>query len=157
MTFADGPIPFHHANCLGCGPENSASMGLRLHAEGGRVVGDIVFDQRHEGAPGFAHGGAVATILDDTLGTVPALLRVPAVTANLSIDYRSPAILGKHLRVEAWAVDREGRKVRLAARMTNGETVIAEATALFVEVPLEHFGQGGKELADFLKPRDAAA
>ena len=61
-------IAAHHPHCLGCGDENPASLGLSFVLEGERVRSEFVLDRRHEGAPGFAHGGAVATALDDTLG-----------------------------------------------------------------------------------------
>lgn len=142
----DGTIPPHHGHCLGCGPENPASMGLQLRIDGERIVGTVRFDRRQEGAPGFAHGGAVATVLDDALGSLLIVLRRPAVTANLSVDYRHPAFLDHDLTVEAWVVGIEGRKFRLAGRVLDGETVVAEGEALFLEVDLEHFRRSGREL-----------
>ncbi len=144
----DGAIPSHQPRCLGCGTENPGSMGLRLRAEDGRILGKVTFDQRHEGAPGFAHGGAVATVLDDTMGTVLLIIERPAVTANLNTDFRTPALLGRELDVEGWCEKIEGRKLHLAGRLLDGENVIAEASALFIEVELDHFRKGGADLPD---------
>ena len=138
----------HQPNCLGCGEDNPGSMGLRLHADGERVRGTVTLDRRHEGAPGFAHGGAVATVLDDALGSVLTLLRLPAVTARLEVNYRRPAFLGRRFDVEAWVESREGRKLRMAVELREDGEVVADASSLFLEVDAEHFLQGARELAE---------
>ena len=143
-------IASHHPHCIGCGRENPGSIGLRFVADGERVRATCTFDERHQGAPGFVHGGSLATAIDDTVGTLLVLLRRPAVTARLEIDYRSPAFLGRAMALEAWAERIEGRKLHLAATVHDGETLVAEGRALFLEVDLAHFAQGG-ELPDALR------
>lgn len=145
---SDGTVPAHQPHCLGCGPENPASMGLELRIVGDRVRGRVRFDRRQEGAPGFAHGGAVATVLDDALGTVLVLVRRPAVTANLSVDFRAPAFLERDLEVEAWCDDVDGRKLQLAGRLIDSGEVVAEARGLFLEVEIDHFRRGGQPLPE---------
>jgi acyl-coenzyme A thioesterase PaaI-like protein len=116
---------------------------LTLSIDGERVLGESTLDERHQGAPGFAHGGAVATALDDTLGTLLVVLGQPGVTARLEIDYRRPAFLGRRFQLEAWVDRVEGRKMHMEARMRDGEDVVAEAHALFIQVERDHFLQGG--------------
>ena len=94
------PLPPHHPNCMGCGDENAAGVGMRMARDGDRVRGSVTLDRRHEGAPGYAHGGAVSTILDDALGMLLFVLRRPAVTARLEVDFRRPAYLGRAFEVE---------------------------------------------------------
>lgn len=144
----DGSVPAHQPHCLGCGPENPAGMGLRLRLDGDRVIGSVCFDRRQEGAPGFAHGGAVSTVLDDALGTVLLVIRRPAVTAKLSVDFRAPAFLGRKLEVEAWCERIDGRKLHLAGRLLDSGQLIAEATGLFIEVDVDHFRRGGQDLPE---------
>lgn len=136
-------IASHHPHCIGCGSENPGSIRLRFLADGDRIHATCTFDERHQGAPGFVHGGSLATAIDDTVGTLLVLLRRPAVTAHLEIDYRAPAFLGREMALEAWADRIEGRKLHLAATMHDGDTLVAEGRALFLEVPLEHFAKGG--------------
>lgn len=141
-----GYLAPHQPHCLGCGDQNPASMGLRLRIDGDHVRGEVTLDRRHEGAPGFAHGGAVATILDDALGTTLVILKRPAVTAKLEIDYRQPAFLGRPFDVEAWVESVDGRKINLAGELRDGDAIIAQAHGLFLEVAIEHFLKGGQEL-----------
>jgi acyl-coenzyme A thioesterase PaaI-like protein len=137
-------IASHHPHCIGCGRDNPGSIGLRFEAHGERVHATCTFDERHQGAPGFVHGGSLATAIDDTVGTLLVLLRRPAVTARLEVDYRSPAFLHRAMAIESWAERIEGRKLHLAATVRDGDTVVAEARALFLEVSLEHFARGGQ-------------
>jgi acyl-coenzyme A thioesterase PaaI-like protein len=141
----------HHPHCLGCGPENPASLGLRFTVDGDRVRASFRLDQRHEGAPGFAHGGALATALDDTIGTLQVLLRRPAVTAKLEVDYRRPAFLHRDFEIESWVEKIDGRKLHLAGEIRDDGEIIAEARALFVEVSIEHFTQSGGHMPEGIK------
>jgi acyl-coenzyme A thioesterase PaaI-like protein len=136
-------LPPHHANCLGCGPDNPGTLGLKLSIDGERVRGEVTLDDRHQGAPGFAHGGAVATALDDTLGTLLLVLGHPGVTARLEVNYRRPAFLHRRFELEAWVERVEGRKVEMAAELREDGEVVADATALFLQVDGEHFLHGG--------------
>lgn len=140
-------LPPHQPNCMGCGHENSAGIGLRMRRDGEVIRGEVTFDRRHEGAPGFAHGGAISTALDDALGFVLLLLERPAVTARLEVDFRRPAFLGRRYEVEAWAEAINGRKLSLAAVLRDERSgIVAEASGLFLGVEAEHFSQSGSEL-----------
>lgn len=151
MTHPPREIQAHHPHCLGCGPENPASLGLTFVIEGERVRAGWRPDDRQTGAPGFVHGGAVATAFDDALGTLLILLRKPAVTARLEVDYRSPAFIGREFVLEAWVEEVDGRKLHLASEMLEGDTVIAQARALFLVVSLDHFTRGGGDWPDGIK------
>jgi acyl-coenzyme A thioesterase PaaI-like protein len=139
-------LPPHHPNCLGCGPDNPATLGLKLAIDGERVRGEVTLDDRHQGAPGFAHGGAVATALDDTLGTLLVVLGHPGVTARLEVNFRRPAFLHRRFELEAWVERVEGRKIEMAAEMREDGDVVADAAALFIQVDREHFLQGADQL-----------
>jgi acyl-coenzyme A thioesterase PaaI-like protein len=134
-------LPPHQPRCLGCGPDNPAGIGLRVRRDGDHVVGEATLNVNHEGAPGYAHGGAVATLLDDAFGFVAMLGGHPAVTARLEVDYRAPVLIGRPLSVEAWDEAEPGerkRRLRGVLRDEDGK-VLAEASALFVVVDPSHF------------------
>jgi acyl-coenzyme A thioesterase PaaI-like protein len=144
----DGSVPAHHATCFGCGPDNPAGIGLRMRVDGDHVRADLVFDERHQGAPGLAHGGAVAAALDDLFGGVLVMLEAPAVTANLHVDFRAPVPLGEVLALSASCTGSDGRKLTFRAVVQRGGRVLAEATALFVRVDLAHFEAARAPLPD---------
>ena len=100
------------------------------------------FDQRHVGAPGIAHGGAVATVIDDLFGFLLYSVGELAVTRRLELEYLAPALLDTPYILRAAVRSREGRKLDLTSTMEDaeGRTVIT-ATALFIVVDVEHFLQ----------------
>lgn len=53
-----------------------------------------IFDGRHRGAPGIAHGGAVMTVLDDTVGMLLYVVGEMAVTRKLDTEFFAPVLLG---------------------------------------------------------------
>src|SRR3954452_10881365 len=112
--------PPHQPNCMGCGPENPAGLGLRVRPDGDGVAGAVTFSAAHEGAPGFAHGGAVATALDDALGMLLMRLERAAVTRRLEVDYERPCFIGRDYAVIASCERIDGRKLWLDAQLREG-------------------------------------
>ena len=141
----DGAIlPPHHEQCLGCGPDNAHGHHLQVNRRGDGVAADHVFDNRHVGAPGVVHGGAVATVLDDLSGFLLYLVGTPAVTRQLTVDYLSPVLVGVTYRMEARVTSREDRKFFVAATLSDLDgCTVATSTAVFVTVGVEHFARHG--------------
>jgi acyl-coenzyme A thioesterase PaaI-like protein len=140
-------LPPHHPNCLGCGPDNPAGVHMEMTRDGERVRGSVTLARQHEGAPGYAHGGAVSTVLDDALGMLLFVLRKPAVTARLEVDFRRPAYTGRPFDVEAWVDEVDGRKLWLRSELREAGELVAEGRGLFLEVKPEHFRKGAEESA----------
>lgn len=136
-------LPPHHDHCLACGPENPHGHHLVVHRHGKEVHATHVFDERHVGAPGIAHGGAVATVVDDLFGFLLYLTGAPAVTRQIEVRYDAPVLLGVAYDLVASVVRQEGRKlfVEAEARAPSGQLVVS-ATALFLQVSPDHFRQG---------------
>lgn len=142
-------LPAHHNHCLGCGPDNP--HGHRLHARrhGDGVAASHTFDERHVGAPGIVHGGAVATVIDDLYGFLLYLVGTPAVTRQLTVDYLAPVLIGTTYRLKAGVTGREGRKLLVAGGLTGPDgRSVATSTAVFVTVGVDHFAQGDSPAPD---------
>jgi acyl-coenzyme A thioesterase PaaI-like protein len=133
-------LPPHHPHCLGCGPANPHGHHLRATRYGEGVSAHHVFDERHVGAPGIAHGGAVATVFDDLFGFLLYVVGELAVTRKLEVEYLAPVLLNTPYCLRADLLSRYGRKLRLRATVNdqNGR-VVATSTALFVVVDPGHF------------------
>ena len=63
------------------------------------------------GAPGIAHGGAVATVVDDLLGYLLYVVRKPGVTRTLEVEYLKPVMVGQEYAVRGRVDSVDGRKV----------------------------------------------
>ncbi|MHB8246296.1 MAG: PaaI family thioesterase [Acidimicrobiales bacterium] len=134
-------LPAHHDRCLGCGPDNPHGHHLHVWRDSdAAVVTRHIFDARHMGAPGVAHGGAVATVVDDLFGFLLYLAGELGVTRRLEVDYLAPVLLGSTYTVRAELVRREGRKLFLAAEgVDEAGTRVLSASALFIVVTHQHF------------------
>ena len=139
-------LPSHHAQCLGCGAENPHGHHLVVTRDGqDAVAATHTFDARHVGAPGIAHGGAVATVFDDLYGFLLYSIGELAVTRKLDIEYLRPVLLSVEYTLRARLVERVGRKIHMAATLesANGDPT-ARSNALFVTVDIEHFNSQGR-------------
>lgn len=136
----DDVLPPHYPTCLGCGPDAEHGFHLTARRDGDEVVTTHVFTHGQSGAPGIAHGGAVATVVDDLLGYLLYVVRKPGVTRKLEVEYLRPVVVGQEYAVRG-RVDRvDGRKVWVSCEGTSADGVLAfRATGLFLEVPLSHF------------------
>jgi len=97
------------------------------------------FDERHQGSPGFVHGGLVAAALDEACGLLATWYRFPAVTARIFVRYRRPVAINTELLVRATLTAERGRRLHIRGDLTDGNEVLAEALGAFIHVPLEHF------------------
>src|SRR6185436_14293286 len=94
----------------------------------------VWFGPGTEGPPGISHGGAVASALDESIGGVAWMLGHRVLVARLTVDFRNPVALGTDATIESTIVNVDGRKITCKARMTNGETLLAEAEGLCVRL-----------------------
>jgi acyl-coenzyme A thioesterase PaaI-like protein len=137
---AGAQLPAHYLTCLGCGPHAPEGYGLQVRREGDEVVTEHVFEDRHSGAPGIAHGGAVATVADDVLGFLLYVAEAPGVTRRLEVDYLRPVLTGVAYRIRGRLERREGRKLFVTCEGRDAaDELTFRARGLFVLVALSHF------------------
>lgn len=106
--------------------------GLEVRAE-------LVMTNDHQGAAGLAHGGLLAAVVDEAMGSLHWLLLVPAVTARLEVDYLAPVPVGSRMVLRARITGQDGRKVYAAAVVGVDGMPVLRASGLFVQVPTSHF------------------
>lgn len=121
------------------GRTNPMGIGLEVRRHGDTVTATTTLGPAFEGAPGRAHGGVVAAILDETMGYVLPIIGELAYTANLNIDYVAPAPLHEQLRVTASLRDRADRKLWIEAHGESDQGTFVRAEALFLAVDLTKF------------------
>ena len=103
-------LPGHTASCFGCGGDNASGFHLQVWRAGDEIYTDVAFDERHVGAPGLAHGGAIAAACDEMLGFTVWLIGAPAVTRALTLDYLAPVALHERHRITAQSRRREASR-----------------------------------------------
>ncbi|HEY2003016.1 MAG TPA: PaaI family thioesterase [Acidobacteriaceae bacterium] len=139
-------IPLAHGTlngCFGCGDDNDAGLHLKFFLdEEQRVLCRVRLEKQFQGPPGHAHGGIIATLLDEAMSKANRRRNITAMTRHMSLDYRRPVPLESDLVIEGWsekdAASASGRKHHCSAELRDASgTVLASATGIFVEVTAE--------------------
>lgn len=118
---------------------NPISAPLSLREQDGEVVGEVVLRSAHGGAPGFVHGGVVATLLDEVLGHAAISRGAGVVTATLNVRYHAPTPLGTPLRCVGRVAEFTGRRYQTTGEIYAGDTKTASAKGTFVDVRGDKF------------------
>jgi uncharacterized protein (TIGR00369 family) len=134
---ADGERLSHHELCFGCGQANLFGLQLELfrRSEGG-VAGRFFVKQDHQGPPGYAHGGVIATALDEAMSLLVHQRGQLALTGRLELDLLAPAPVGTFVEVSADVLEVSGRRILASAAASDeAGTALGKARGTFVEVP----------------------
>lgn len=99
----------------------------------GQLVGRAWFGPETEGPPGHVHGGAIAAVLDETIGAAAWAAGFPVVVASLKVDFRHMLPLNTDATFETHLESVDGRKVHTRGRLLGPDgQVMAEGSALCV-------------------------
>ena len=134
--------------CFGCGEANAAGMHLKFtrEEESRRVLGRLQLEERYQGAPGIAHGGIVALVLDEALSKVSRFYDARAVTAELNVEYLKPVRVGEEIHVEAHRERAEGRNFYHVGEIRDAAgRVLARARGRFVVIDPDRFLRSKEE------------
>jgi acyl-coenzyme A thioesterase PaaI-like protein len=128
------PFVLGEHNCFACGSLNAHGLQLVLHVEQGRSWTELELESPFEGWSGIAHGGIVATILDEVMAWALVGEENWGLTARLAIDYKRPVPLARPIRAEGRVERTRRRLVDTTGIVTDAGTgeILAAATATYV-------------------------
>lgn len=123
--------------CFGCGSDNPHGLHVRtVDRDDGSVAAEIKLPEHFRGAPGIAHGGIQATVLDEVMGQAAhAALddqshETNIVTVELSLRYRRPAPVCSPLVALARVTEIDIPSVRVEAELRDsGGEILTTAKA----------------------------
>ena len=130
-----------YQRCFACGVRNMSGLQLHFQQEGEAIFTEFTLDERFQGFPGVAHGGILATILDETLSRTATAEGRWMMTGRLEVRYRNVAPIGQLLRCTARTLTSRSRiltaagDIRLAG---DPENVIATAEGMFLPIPASY-------------------
>jgi uncharacterized protein (TIGR00369 family) len=123
--------------CFGCGGDNAGGMKLTFEQDNvnRKIVGRFVLGERYQGGGGFAHGGIIATLLDEAMGKVCRFREVRAVTAELTVEYLKPVNVQSEIVVEGRETEQKGRNLFITGEIRNGVgEILARGKGRFVVI-----------------------
>ena len=124
---------FADHNCFACGRGNPIGLRLRIEIGDGMARTTWVADANHVGWSDKLHGGLIATLLDEVMAWAPSSFDSWAVTAEMSVRYRSPASPGEELSAVGRVVERRRRIYEVAGEVRGGDgRVVAEGRGRYL-------------------------
>ena len=126
--------------CYVCGKKNPAGLAVdfELDKETRSISARFTPSDVHQGFEGIVHGGILSALLDEAMVKLAFSLGIQAVTAEMTVKFKGPAIPGEELFVSG-KLTRENRKlIQAEAKIERGLVVIAEATGKLIKVSTEY-------------------
>jgi uncharacterized protein (TIGR00369 family) len=127
------PKPTAHSleddgHCFVCGDKNAAGMRLSWYIKDKETFAEFMPEKRFQGWKNVVHGGILSTLLDEAMTRLVWKLHGPAVTAEVTIRYLAPAIVGEKMKIMGRIVDDSKRLVTAQAEISKADgTPIARA------------------------------
>jgi uncharacterized protein (TIGR00369 family) len=133
----DERFAFEPHNCFACGTLNAHGLHLELHVDGEHCWTDLAIPSRFQGWDEIAHGGIVATILDEVMAWSLVDHDNWGLTARMTVDFKRPVALDRPVHAEGWVTDVRRRLITTAGQIVDQATgeVLATAQATYVAAP----------------------
>ena len=124
----------HH--CFVCGELNARGLHTTIYATSSLAWTDVTLGPDLVGWSDKAHGGILATLLDELMGWALFEHDCWGVTAELTVRYLRPADVNRRLRVEGEVVEASRRLFRTRGRILDEDgSVVATAEGRYVAAP----------------------
>jgi uncharacterized protein (TIGR00369 family) len=121
--------------CFACGPNNPIGLKLVFQFEDGVYTARFTPGAEHQGYDQLTHGGIVSTLLDEAMAKLVYVQGHLAVTADLKVRFRKPAIVGDELTITGRVVAEAHRLIDCAAEIHNSRgELVAEATGRMMKM-----------------------
>lgn len=112
---------FADHNCFACGRDNPVGMGLRIELGDGMARTSWMAGDDFVGWSDKVHGGIIATLLDEVMAWAPSSFDSWAVTAEMTVRYRSPALPGEELAAVGRVTERRRRIYAVAGEVRGSD------------------------------------
>jgi acyl-coenzyme A thioesterase PaaI-like protein len=148
------PLPAHK-DCYVCGAPDDNRIEVRYawSPDTEELLADVRFGPGAQGPPLHAHGGSVAAVLDEAMGTCAWMHGHAVVAVHLDIDFRDLVPLDQPLEARCGIERVEGRKVHTRGTLhTLDGRVLSRASGIFVVVSADKLQGLLPETLDRLSP-----
>ncbi|HEX5038976.1 MAG TPA: PaaI family thioesterase [Candidatus Limnocylindria bacterium] len=124
---------FADHRCFACGGTNPIGMRLKIEIGDGMARTTWSAGDDFVGWSDKIHGGIIATLLDEVMAWAPASDDAWAVTAEMTVRYRSPASPGEELRAVGRVVGQRRRIYDVTGEVRGADgRVIAEGSGMYL-------------------------
>ncbi len=123
-----------YSGCFICGDCNAHGVQARFFWDGEKAVSDVVATDVYEGYRGIYHGGVISALLDEVMIKAILAQDIYAVTAEITVRFIAPVMVGDRLRFTGRVTRRKGRMYFTEGEVVGDEgKVFASATGKYIE------------------------
>ncbi|MEW6584616.1 MAG: PaaI family thioesterase [Nitrospirota bacterium] len=117
-------------HCFVCGDRNASGLRLSFDLRDGKAISEFTFLKIHQGYKDIVHGGLLSTVLDEAMVKASLMQGMPAVTAEITVRFRSPLYVDEKAIVEAEIIGKNRKVIGASAviKKENG-VIVAEGHA----------------------------
>jgi uncharacterized protein (TIGR00369 family) len=132
--------------CFGCGGANEVGLKMEFESNGKQVRSFTHIPQHLAGWSNLAHGGVLATTLDETMAWAAIYLeRSYILTKKMSVEFLKPVFVGDKLETRGHIIQKiSNKEVSVYAEIKNEQgTIVAKSDgiiALFTPESIRKFG-----------------
>jgi uncharacterized protein (TIGR00369 family) len=122
--------------CYVCGKKNplGLSVDFTIKTETRSILGWFTPSQDHQGYEGIVHGGILSSLLDEAMAKLAFSLGIPAVTAEITVTFKTSAAPGDELSISGRITEETKRLILAEAKIERGPVVIAEAKGKLLRI-----------------------
>lgn len=81
--------------CFACGEKNRVGLKLIFSEKNKKAVSSVTVSNDFQGWKGIVHGGIISTMLDEAMVKAASLKKIPCVTAEINVKFKTPCYTGK--------------------------------------------------------------
>lgn len=116
--------------CFVCGEKNPSGLNLKFSLRDGKILTEFTPQKIHQGYKDIVHGGIISALIDEAMVQAALKNGIPAITAEITIRFKRPLMVGEKTIVEATIEDIKRKTIETSARIkTMDNTLIAEGQA----------------------------
>jgi uncharacterized protein (TIGR00369 family) len=123
-------------SCFVCGRENPIGLAVefQINAETRSIRATFIPKEAHQGYEGIVHGGILSALLDEAMAKMAYSLGIPAVTAEITVRFKSPASPGEELNVSGRLMRETHGLIQAEAKIERGPVLVAEAAGKLLRI-----------------------
>ncbi len=125
--------------CFICGARNPIGLRIKpqVDADAKAATFKLVLPDTYQGWQGLAHGGIIASLLDEVSAYAAMSIAEPIVTAQLNVRYAKPVPVGELLTLQGRVTAQKGRSIMTEAELHHGQEIkaFAEGRLVIIKKP----------------------
>lgn len=117
-------------HCFVCGEKNPNGLNLTFSFRERKVFTEFILHKTYQGYKDIVHGGIISTLLDEAMVKAALLQGIPVVTAEITVRFKNPLMVGEKALVEAHIIETNRKIIDTSATIKKLDgTLIAEGYA----------------------------